>query len=366
MIISVAVLKGFQQEIYDKITGFSGHLHISNFSSNVSLNSNNFVCNDSLVANIKLILPNSNVAAYAIKGGIIKTNTAIEGAVLKGVDKNYDWKFFEKNLLEGKTPNINNDSIHEILISKILANKLQLKLHQKLFMYFIQEPARIRKFYIVGIYSTGLEEFDNKFLFCGINNIQKLNNWHNNEADAYEVTIPSNIELKEATEKLYYGLQSNLNVENVQELFPQLFDWLNLQNINVIIIIAMMFLVGTINMITALLIIILEKTKTVGLLKAMGANNSDIRKMFLLNVSKLIFKGALIGNIIGISIVALQHFYHLIPLDASSYYMQYVPTKFDIMSFVFINIASITTSILCMIIPTLIIQKISPAKAIKF
>ncbi len=366
MIVSVCVLKGFQQEITNKIIGFSGHIHVTGFSSNLSLQSESIAIDEKIKTQIKNIIPECKVTAYAIKGGIIKTKTNIEGAILKGLDKEYDWSFFKNNLIEGILPNLSNDSIHEILISKNISSKLNLKLKDNLYMYFIQTPARIRKFKVVGIYNTGLEEFDNKFLFCGLYNIQKLNNWKKNEADAFEILLPKNISLKAATDNLYNNLPPELNVESVEELFPQLFDWLGLQNLNVIIIVIMMLLVGTINMITALLIIILEKTKTVGLLKAIGATDTDIRKIFIYNSANLIFRGAFIGNLIGISLVCIQYYFKLIPLDASSYYMQFVPIKLDVLNIFLINIISISISIICMIIPTLIIRKISPARVMRF
>jgi len=366
MLISISVLRGFQDEITNKIIGFSGHIHVSNFSSNTSLQSDALVIDANVKKQIQQLIPGSKVTSYAVKGGIIKTKTEIEGAVLKGVDTNFDWSFFKDNLMEGTLPNINNDSIHEVIISKSTASKLQFKVGDNMLMYFIQQPARIRKFKITGIYNTGLEEFDNKFIICGINNIQKLNNWRNQQADAYEITLPKKADLKQSTELLYNNLPSNLNVESVEDLFPQLFDWLDLQNLNVLIIIVMMLLVGTLNMITALLIIILEKTKTVGLLKAMGASNADIRKIFVINSSKLIFKGAVIGNCVGILLILIQHYLHVIPLDASSYYMHYVPTKIDVINILLINVGSISISIICMVIPSLIIQNISPAKVIRF
>lgn len=366
MIVAISVLKGFQQEISNKIIGFSGHIHVSNFTSNISLQSESIAIDKKVKNNILQLIPKAKVTAYAIKGGIIKTKTNIEGAVLKGLDTDYDWQFFKSNLVFGRVPNLKTDSIHEIMLSKNIASKLELKLSDNLFMFFIQQPARIRKFKIVGIYNTGLEEFDNKFLFCGLYNVQKLNNWKNNEADALEVLLSEDANLQQETEKLYNNLPPELNVESVNELYPQLFDWLALQNLNVIIIIIMMLLVGTINMITALLIIILEKTKTVGLLKALGANNSDIRKIFILNSSKLILKGALLGNLIGISLICIQHYLKVIPLDASSYYMQFVPIKIDVISILLINLVSISISITCMVIPTLIIRKISPATVMRF
>ena len=366
MLVSAFVLKGFQTEITNKIVGFSGDISISNFSSNKSLFNEAMVVDDELKAEVKKQLPNCIINTYAIKGGIVKTKTDIEGAVLKGVGKDYNWAFFSKNLVTGRLPNLNNDSIHEVIISTNLANKLKLHLSENMLMYFIQQPARIRKFKIVGLYNTGLEEFDNKFIFCGIDNVQKLNNWDSNNADALEVILNNNNPLQESVDRLYSTLPPQLNVESVKEIYPQLFDWLQLQNLNVLIIIVMMFLVGTINMITALLILILEKTRTIGLLKTIGVTTFNIQKIFIMNSVKLIFKGAVIGNAIAILFALLQMKFHLISLDASSYYMQYVPIKMLLSDVLQINGIVILVTAICMFIPTIIVRNISPAQAVKF
>lgn len=365
MIISVSVLKGFQHEIGNKIIGFSGQIRVSTFSANVSLQASPLAIDNKTYNIIKKVSPNAKIAAYAMKGGIIKANDNIEGAILKGVDSTYDFSFLQQHLLQGKIPNISSKA-NEILISKNLANKLNLKLHESLFMYFIEQPARVRKLKITGIYNTGLEEFDNRFVFGSLNTVQKLNNWKNHEVDALEITLGKNESVELVSEQLYEELPSSLNVETVKELYPQLFDWLKLQDLNVIIIVVMMLLVGTINMVTALLILILEKTKTIGLLKSIGTSNKDVMKIFMINAGRLIFKGAIIGNAVGLSIIGLQHTFNLIPLDAASYYMSFVPVSFDIISFATINIISIGISLLCMFIPALIIRRISPAKVIRF
>lgn len=365
MIISVSVLKGFQHEIGNKIIGFSGQIRISTFSSNVSLQASPLAIDNKTYNIIKRVSPNAKIAAYAMKGGIIKANENIEGAILKGVDSTYDFSFLQQHLLQGNIPNISSKA-NEILISKNLANKLNLKLHESLFMYFIEQPARVRKLKITGIYNTGLEEFDNRFIFGSLGTVQKLNNWKNHEVDALEITLGKNEAVEEVSEQLYNELPPSLNVETVKELYPQLFDWLKLQDLNVIIIVVMMLLVGTINMVTALLILILEKTKTIGLLKSIGTNNTDVMKIFMMNAGRLIFKGAIIGNAVGLAIIGLQHTFNLIPLDAASYYMSFVPVSFDILSFATINIISIGISFLCMFIPALIIRRISPAKVIRF
>ena len=365
MIISVSVLKGFQHEIGNKIIGFSGQIRVSTFSANVSLQASPLAIDKKTYNIIKKVSPNAKIAAYAMKGGIIKANDNIEGAILKGVDSTYDLSFLQQHLLQGKIPNISSKA-NEILISKNLANKLNLKLHESLFMYFIEQPARVRKLKITGIYNTGLEEFDNRFVFGSLSTVQKLNNWKNHEVDALEITLGKNEAVEVVSEQLYNELPSSLNVETVKELYPQLFDWLKLQDLNVIIIVVMMLLVGTINMVTALLILILEKTKTIGLLKSIGTSNKDVMKIFMINAGRLIFKGAIIGNAVGLTIIGLQHTFNLIPLDAASYYMSFVPVSFDIISFATINIISIGISLLCMLIPALIIRRISPAKVIRF
>ena len=365
MIISVSVLKGFQYEIGRKIVGFSGQIRISTFSTNVSLQASPLAIDPRIYQTIYKVAPTAKVTAYAMKGGIIKANENIEGAILKGVDSTYDFTFLRENLLMGRMPQLGSKGT-EIVLSKNLSSKLDLKVGESLLMYFIEQPARVRKLKIVGIYNTGLEEFDNRFIFGSLSMVQKLNNWRKHEVDALEITLPEGTDVNALSEQLYQEVPSTLNVETVRELYPQLFDWLKLQDLNVIIIVIMMLLVGTINMVTALLILILEKSKTIGVLKSIGTNNADVMKIFMLNAGRLILRGAVIGNAIGLLVISIQHFFHLIPLDATSYYMSFVPVSFDLLSFLLINLISIGISFICMAIPALIIRKISPSKVIRY
>ena len=367
MLIAVSVLQGFQKEIRDKIIGFGGHLVVTSYTSDNSFQTAPISKDQNFISNLNKIEDISSVIPFALKPGIIRTQDNIEGIVLKGIDVSYNWSFIASKLVEGKIPTIKKEEkTEDILISKQIADKLKIKLNDDLFMFFVQQPPRMRKFKVTGIYQTGLEEYDKLYVFGDMRHVQKLNDWNENMITGYEIGIRDFSKLEAVDEQVLNLLPFNLNCQTVQQLYPQLFEWLNLQNINVEIILVLMLLVCSINMISALLVMILERTTFIGILKSIGANNSLIRKVFLYQAMYLITKGLFWGNIIGIGLCLIQKYLHIISLDQTSYYVKYVPVAINIWMIVALNIGTLVVCSVMMILPTFVITRISPVKAIRF
>lgn len=367
MILSVAIVKGFKQEIQDKVLGFSSHIHISKYDANQSFESSPMEGGAELASSLAAIDGVTHVQAFAIKAGIVRKGSDIEGIVAKGVDAGYDWEFFRKCLIEGELPayRAGQRSV-DILVSSALARKLNLTSGDSLITYFIQQPPRARKFKIAGVYETGLEEFDAKFIFCDLAQIRKLNDWNDSTVGGMEIAISDFSRLDDIAESVYAASGSELDVHTVQEMYPQIFDWLGLQDINAIVIIILMVIVAGINMIAALLVLILERVGTIGSLKAMGGSDRAIRSIFLRIAGMLIGRGLLWGNLIGIGVCLLQNHFHWIKLDQDSYYIAYVPVRLLITDLLWMNLGTLAVCTLMMVVPTLLIARIPPVKALRF
>jgi lipoprotein-releasing system permease protein len=367
MLLSITVLTGFKNEISNKIIGFSSHITITNFTDNQSYESEPIELNQEFYPSITQQQGIKHIQIFATKAGIIKTEDEILGMVLKGVGSDFDPSFFEQNLVVGEVPTYNDTlTSSKVMISKSVADILQLKLGEKLIMYFVEQPPRVRKFIIAGIYETGFGDFDDLIVMADIRHIQKLNGWERNQVGGFEILIDNFDQLEEITAKVYEQIPYNLNAKSIKEQNPQLFDWLDLQDINVRVILILMLIVGGVNMITALLILILERTKLVGILKALGATNWSVRKVFLYNAVYLILKGLFWGNIIGLGIALLQQKFQFISLDPNIYYMITVPINFNFMHILWLNLGTLLICWLILIIPSIIITKITPVKAIRF
>ena len=367
MLLSVMVVTGFKNNISDKIIGFGSHITISSFSDNQSYETEPIQISDSLYTSILENPEVKHISTFATKAGIIKTNDEILGVVLKGVASDYDWTFFNNNLVAGECFNV-SDSIktNQVLISENSANTLDLGVGDDLIMYFVQNPPRVRKFEISGIYNTALTDFDKLFVMGDIKHIQSLNSWKNKQVGGVEIVVNNFNDLELVTEAVYEKIPYNLNAQSIKEKTPQIFDWLDLQNINVRVILILMLIVGGINMITALLILILERTKMIGILKALGANNWSVRRVFLYSAGHLILKGLFWGNCIAIGFAFLQKKFSIISLDSNIYYMNTVPINFDFTAILLLNVGTIIVCYLILIIPSIIITKITPVKAIRF
>ena len=367
MLISVMVVTGFKNDISSKIIGFGSHITISNFINNQSYNSEPIGLKQDFYPSMNDVQGIKNINVFATKAAIIKTKDDIYGVVLKGVSSDYDWSFFNDNLVDGDVLNIDNViRSNDILISEEVANLLGLDVSDDLVMYFVQDPPRVRKFNIKGIYNTAMVDFDELYVLGDIRHIQALNSWGDTLVGGFEIAINNFDEIEEITKIIYDRIPYDLDAQSIKERTPQIFDWLDLQDMNVRVILILMLVVGVMNMTTALLILILERTRVIGILKALGATNWSVRKVFLYSAMDLIIKGLLIGNAIAMIFALLQKSFSLISLDPEIYYMDTVPINFDFTQILMLNIGTVIICYLVLIIPSVIITKITPIKAIRF
>ena len=367
MIVAIAIVTGFKKEIREKVIGFGSHIQVSNYDENNSYETRPVLKNDSFIGRLSSLDGISHVEEFATKAGIIKTTTDIEGVVVKGIGSDYNWSYFKKRLIAGHifTPS-DTGKTNDVMISKLIADRLKLKVNDDLVTYFIQQPPRARKFRITGIYETGLEEFDSKYIFCDIAHIRQLNDWNNFQTGGYEVTVSNFDDLDKTGDAVYSSIPSDLNSRTIREMYPQIFDWLGLQDVNGVVIIVLMLIVSVMNMISALLIIILERVQMIGTLKSLGATNFSVQKIFLYESVILIGKGLLIGNIIGIGLCLLQYFTHFIQLDQQSYYISYIPIHLSLEYILVLNAGTLAVCVLMMMLPTIIVTKITPIRALRF
>ena len=369
MLISWAVVVGFKNQIRDKVIGFVAPIHVQALDKNESVEETPFQLDSLLVARLSSVDGITHYQMVANKAGMIKTEDEIQGVILKGVDENYDWTYFSNCLLEGKTPAYHADERStEVLVSKLIADKMLLGVGDEVRVWFIDKDmqARGRKFTVTGIFETGLYEFDERYVFADLNQIRKLNGWEDNEAGLVEVALNDNADVEQVNEKLYHALPSELASYTARQSNPQIFDWLDLLDTNVWLIMALMLLVAGITVISMLLIIIIERTSTIGLLKAMGASNKFVRKVFLLRSLRILLIGMLIGNIIGLGFCFLQQYMGFIKLDAATYYLSAVPIELHLSTVIFINLGTFLLWVLMLLIPTSVINRISPTKSIRF
>jgi lipoprotein-releasing system permease protein len=370
MIISVAVTLGFKSAITEKVTGFGSHIRITSFDLNRSYETSPISSNQPFYPGLTDSAGIRHIQVYATKSGLIKTSDQIQGIVLKGIWTDFDRSFFEKNIVQGAPLKIDPEKITEdVLISKKIADKLEFNLGDYVRVYFINpdEPTpRGRRFTIAGIYETGLEEFDEMFLVGDIRHIRRLNNWNPDQISGFEVFVDDYRNIDRMNEMVYNLVGYDLNTFSIKDIYPQIFEWLSLQDMNVIIILILMIAVAAINMISTLLILILEKTNMIGVLKALGSSNASIRRIFLYNASFIIGRGLLFGNILGISVALLQYHFQLFKLDQESYYVSFVPIQLDILPVVLLNLGTLLLCIMFMLIPSYVITRISPVKAIRW
>lgn len=374
MILAVSILTGFKQQIREKIVGFGSNITIMNLDSNISLETIPISDTQSFIPKIKKIPGITHVQVFATKAGIIKTDEAIQGVVLKGVGSDFDWDYFRSNVIDGSVFTVTDTGrTNEVIISKKISDMLKLRTGDSFAMYFVQDPPRSRKFTISGIYETSLEEFDKMYVFCDIGHIKRLNGWTDDQVSGFEVFINDFDKLGEMTsavrDAIGYRISENdpkFRVSDIREKYPQIFDWLNFQDLNVIIIITLMLVVAGFNMISGLLILILEKTNMIGILKALGSENVIIRRVFLYQASYLIGKGLLWGNLIGIGLALIQLKTGLITLDPSSYYIKTVPVNLELSHILLLNAGTMAAIILMLLIPSQLISRITPVKAIRY
>lgn len=371
MIVSVATGIGLQQKIREKLAAFSGHIVISNYDDNQSqVSTKPISINQDFYPKFKNIDGISHIQAVASKAGIIRTESNFEGIIYKGVGKDYDWNNLKEYLVQGKLPNLLGDLNNQTLISQFLADRLNLKVGDNFNTFFMKENGsgqpNLRVFKIVGIYNSGFQEFDATYIIGDIRHLQKINHWQTSQIGSFEVFINNFDEIKTKGEQVYKQTNSTLDTKTIVEKFPAIFEWLQLFDFNIITILIIMILVATINMVVALLVLILERTQMIGILKALGANNWSIRKIFLYNASHLILRGLFFGNTIGIGLILIQKYFGIIKLPPENYYVNTAPVYLDWTYILLLNIGTILICLIVLLIPSYIITKISPVKAIRF
>ena len=372
MIVSVATGIGLQQKIQQKVAAFNGHIVISNFDDNASqVSLEPISITQDFYPKFKNITEIKHVQAVASKAGIIRTANSFEGIILKGVGKDYQWDNIKEYLTVGRLPDFSQKLNAEVLISQFLANRLNLKLGDNFNAFFIKENAEsklpnLRIFKIVGIYNSGFQEFDSAYIIGDIRHIQRINKWQPNQIGAFEVFIDNFGELKNKGQEVYEKIDSSLNTKTIQEKYAYIFEWLQLFDFNIIVILTVMVIVATINMVVALLVLILERTQMIGVLKSIGANNWQIRKIFLYNAFYLIVKGLFWGNFIGIGLVLVQKYFGVVQLNPENYYVNQAPVYLNWMYILLLNLGTIIICLLVLLVPSYIITKISPVKAIRF
>jgi lipoprotein-releasing system permease protein len=367
IIISIAVLRGFKGEIISKQRGFFADILVLRYDLNKSYENSPISLTPQLH---KSILANPEVYSinpFATKAGIINVNDEVEGVVLKGIDSLYDQQPIKNMLLEGNTIDFKSENVdNQILISKYLADRLLLKVGDDFIMYFVQEPIRKRKFVIKGIFNTGSEELDKVYVIGSLKVIRKLSNLDDNEVGGYEIRIKDFSQLEQATSKIEDLLPIDMQAINIKDQVPDIFQWLDLLDMNTKIIFILMTVVAIINMISALLITILERTSMIGILKALGYRNAGIRRVFMYSALYLIGLGLLIGNVIGLGFYFLQDYTHFFKLDEQTYYISYVAVKLYWSDVILVNLAVVFIGMVSLFIPSMLITKISPIKAISF
>lgn len=374
MIVAVCIIVGFKKEIRAKVIGFGSHIQITAFESNVSYEHTPISISDSLINKLNSNPEISHIQEFITKPGIIKTDEDFMGVVLKGVSESYKWDFFKTNLLEGDVINADDTtSANQAIISKNIADKLQLKTGDKFTCYFVQEPVRARRFDITGIYETNFEDYDQLFILTEKDILGNLNEWDDDMASGIEVLVNDYDNLDLITQDLFFDMASykdrlgnSLYTRSIKDINPMIFNWLELLNMNVWVIIILMLIVSGFTMISGLLIIILERTNMIGILKSMGARDFSIRKVFLYLSAFLIGRGMLWGNVIALVFCFIQDQFKILKLDPSTYYLSAVPIDLNLLYILLLNAGTLLVSLLMMIGPSYLVARITPSKSIMF
>ncbi len=367
MTLSLSIVQGFQAEIEKKISGFGSHIQISTYDSRGLLENKAISKNREFIPKLQNIEGINHIQTFANKAAILQFKENNYGVVMKGVGVDYKWTFFEQYIIAGKIPELSTKKkSNEILISSTIANKLKLKVGDEVLAYFVQQPPRTRKFTVCGLYNTGLGEMDEQIIIGDIQQIQKINGWEDHQIGGFEILVDDIEEVERLDQEVYEVIDYDLSSISIKDSRPDIFNWLELQDINVIIIISLLVLVCGIDMISALLILILERTNMIGILKAIGAKNSSIRKIFLYNATYLILMGMLWGNLIGIGVSFLQLKFGFLSLPQEAYFIDKVPIQFNFANLILLNLGTLICCFLMLLIPSGIVAKITPIKAIRF
>lgn len=371
MLIAFGTGLGLQEKIRDKIAAFNGHIQIRTFSnSNQQINLNPTQLQQRFYPSFEEVENIDHIQAVATKYGIIRTETDFEGVLVKGVGSDYRWSYFEEYLVEGKLPDVEKNYSTDILLSQSIVNKLGFKINDKVVVYFLTEDAmsipKPTGFDLVGIYNSGFKEFDDQFVITDLQQIQRINKWNENQIGNFEVFVSDFNEINNTNRAIYEYIDSFLDANSIIQQYPSIFEWLTMFDMNIALIISIMILVAGINMITALLVLILERTQMIGILKALGASDWSIRKVFLYNATYIILRGLFWGNLIGMGILFAQKYLKIIPLNPETYYVTEAPISIQLYYIVGVNMGTLLLCFLMLILPSVLISKISPIKAIQF
>lgn len=371
MMVAIATGIGLQQKIRDKVVAFNGHVTITNYDSNNSQESVFPISkNQEFYPEFKSVDGISHIQAVATKFGVIRTETDFEGAIYKGVGNDYNWHYFNEFLVEGRLPNLEAKWSEEVLISQYLSNRLGFKIGDEFQMVFAKDdPEKLPNYVkciIVGIYNSGFQDLDKQYLIGNIRHIQRINNWEDIQIGNFEVFLDDYYQIQKKGVEIYQNTPSTFNTQTVTDKYYSIFEWIKIFDKNTYGIIGIMILVAGINMITALLVLILERTQMIGILKALGSNNWSIRKLFLYNASYLILLGLFWGNILGLGLLFAQKYFKLFPLDPTVYYVTEAPVYINFGYVLALNVGTLVLCLLMLLIPSYIITKISPIKAIRF
>lgn len=374
MIISVSVALGFKNEIKSKVIGFGSHIQVTNLDATNSMEIKPIQINDSVMRCLEGIKGITHVQRFATKPGLIKTDEDFQGMLLKGVSQEYDPTFFKQHLISGEFPKFTDaSSSNKLLISKSIADKLKLKVGDKVFTYYFENSIRTRRFQIIGIYQTNLSAYDNNVMMTDLYTVRKLNNWEPDQCSGVEMTVNDFTKLDsidmEVVDKVNRHIDTygdTYTAKTIKEVNPDIFAWLSLMDMNVWVILILMLGVAGFTMISGLLIIILERSQMIGLLKALGARNRQVRHIFLYFSVFLIGRGLLLGDIIGIGLLFLQHQFGFVHLDPATYYVDAVPVMFDWGLFALLNVVTLLISLFILIAPSYLVSHIEPSKAMRF
>lgn len=370
MLIAIATGLGLQQKIRDKVVAFNGHIEITNYDTNASDESQVPISRDQdFYPKFNAVEEVTHIQGVATKFAVIRTETDFEGVVIKGVGADYKWDYFQEFLVEGRLPDFSGKRNEEILISSYLANRLGFKVGDKfqaLFGENLNKMPRIINYEIVGVYNSGFQELDEKFCIADLRHIQRLNKWEANEIGSFEVFIDDFSNIEETYSDVFKEIPSLLNATPVNKKYYTVFEWIKIFDSNINVIIVIMIIVAGINMITTLLVLILERTNMIGILKALGSSNWSVRKVFLYNASYLIGLGLLWGNLVGLGLLFAQKYFKLFPLNPDTYYVSEAPVYLHWDYIFILNIGTFVACLLMLLIPSVIISRISPVKAIRF
>ncbi len=377
MIISISVVTGFKNEIRNKVIGFGAHIQIVNFDSNNSFETRPISRKMPFLNDLSTVNGVKHIQVFATKPGMIKTDEYIQGIVFKGADSEYDWSFFKKNLTQGSLPAF-NDSVRSdnILISSLISRLLEITVGDRVILYFVNEDdsnPRMLQLTVCGLYNTGMEEFDNLFVIGDLRQVQRLNDWNSNQISGFEIIVDNFNKIEETEQEvrntvINYSVENNaiLRTSNITREYPQIFDWLSILDMNVWIILILMALVTGFNMISGLLVLILERSKMIGILKAMGSPDWSIRRIFLYLSVFLTSRGMLWGNAIGIAFIIIQGCFNILKLNPATYYVDVVPVNFSLLHLMLLNLGTIAATTLMLVVPSYFVSRISPEKTIRF